>query len=241
MPALRTTAAPDRRVHVTDPFDWNRAGGTDYWLVFGTEALTSAAGRLLSDQGWTGVVATFTETAGSAADFISTSDRGAPAHLLTNGSGDILQSPAVFGDYGHAQIAAAILGYQPTRLVCEFYAAMTVHTANETRSGWGLIVAGGAAGTDADRLAWISTDATNFNISSSADSDAGALDDALWTMFKIVVSNAVAAGTDMVEWFINGTSQGTMDLLTDVFPCSFGMAALTTNRPGLAMVHVYYE
>lgn len=228
------------RLHVTKPEDWNRSGGTDYWAFFGLEATVAAAGSsaLLSDSGW--ITTSLAETAGTGADFLATGDRTAPAHILTDASGDLLQSPPVFGDYGHGQIAASILGYSPTQLVAEFYAAMTVHSADETRSGWGFVEAGGTAGTDADAMAWIRTDGTNFICRSAADADTGATDDASWHTFKIVLSNTTAAGTDMVEWFIDGTSQGTLDLQTDLFPVSFGMHALTTNRPALAWVHIYY-
>lgn len=236
-----TRAARYNRVHVTLPEEWNRAGGTDYWAFFGPESTTAAAGSsaLITDSGW--IVTSLAETAGAGADFLATGDRTAPAHILTDAATDALQSPSIFGDYGHAQMAAAILGYQPTRLVCEFYGAMTVHSANETISGWGFLEAGGAGANAADHMAFIFTDGTNFTIRSAADSDAGAADDALWHTFKIVMSNTVAAGTDMVEWFIDGTSQGTMDLQTDLFPVSFSMYATTTNRPGLAWVHVFYE
>ena len=227
------------RVHVTDPFDWNRAGGSDFWAVFGPESITSATARLLSDQGW--VTTSLAETAGTGADFLSSSDKAAPAHVLTDASGDLLQSPAVFGDYGHGLIAAKILGYQPATLNFEFYAALTVHSANEPRSGFGVVEAGGTAGVDNDAMAWIHANAANFTIRSAADSDVGALLDTAWHKFKIVFKNKVAAGTDMVEWFIDDVSQGTMDLQTDLFPVSIGMHALTTNRPALAWVHVWYE
>jgi hypothetical protein len=229
------------RVHITLPEDWNRATGTDYWAHFGPETLAAAAGSsaLLSDSGWT-LTALGVETAGSGGDFLSSSDPGVPPHVLTDLTGDILQSPAVFGTYSHMLGAADILGYTPTKLAFEWYGAMTVHTANEPRSAWGLVQAGGAIGTDANRLAVVSTDGTNFTAFSSGDSDAGALDDAAWHRFKVVLDSSVAAGTNMVEWFIDGTSQGTLDLLTDVFPCSFGMAALTVNRPALAWVHGWY-
>lgn len=241
MDTPQVSYAPYRRVHVRLPEEWNRAGGTDFWAFFGPEALTAAAASsaLLSDSGW--LLTSLAETAGSGADFLATGDRTAPAHILTNADLDALQSPAIFGDYGHAQIAASILGYQPTKLVCEFYGAMTVHSADEAISGWGFLEAGGAGANTADHMAFIRTDGTNFIIKSAADSDAGAADDALWHVFRIEFSNSVAAGTDMVTWYIDGTSQGTMDLQVDLFPVSFSMYASTTNRPGLSWVHIWYE
>lgn len=231
-----------KRVHIYSPEAWNRAPATDYWAFFGLESTVAAAASsaLLSDSGW--VTTSLAETAGDGADLLATGDRANPAHILTNAGNDLLQSPPVFGDYGHAQMAASILGYQPTKLIAEFYGAMTVHSADEqTTTGWGFVEGGGTAGTANDRAAWISTDGANFIASTPADSDAGAADDANWHVFRIEMSNSVAAGTNMVTWYIDGTSQGTFDLQTDEFPVSFGMFASTTNRPALSWVHVWYE
>lgn len=225
------------RVHISNPVAWSSGAGTDFWANFGPESTTAdTAGTLLSDFGWT--TTSLAETAGTGADFLSSSDNTAPAHILTNAASDLLQSPSIFGDYGHGQMAAQILGYSPTQLVCEWYGAMTVHTADEsTVTGWGLVEAGGTAGTANDRMAWIGTDGTNFIASSAADSDTGATDDALWHTFRIVVAEGT---TDAIEWFIDGTSQGTFNLQTDLFPVSFGMFSSTTNRPALSWVHIYY-
>jgi hypothetical protein len=225
----------DKRVHVLRPHEWATAAGTDYWAVFGGEAI-APTGAVLADFKW--VTTSLAEADGSGADFLSSSDAATPPRLLTNASGDLLQSPAVFGDYFHGEQAARFLGYSPTQLSCEFVAAMTVHSANENRSGWGLTEDSGIAGVANDELAWIYTDGSNFTIRSDADSDAGAADDANYHLFKIVLSQGT---TDAVEWFIDGTSQGTMDLKTDEFPVSFGMHALTTNRPALSWVHIWYH
>jgi hypothetical protein len=235
----REALKADRRVHVSDPFDWNRVLGTDYHAQFGPESITSATGRLLSDQGW--VTTSLVETAGTGQDFLSESDRAAPPHILTDASGDLIQSPAVFGGAEHRRFFERQMGYAPTKLVVEFTGAMTVHSADETRSGWGVVEAGGTIGVDNDALAYIRTDGTNFICRSAGDADTGAADDAAWHRFRIEFSNNVAAGTNMVEWFIDGVSQGTLDLQTDLFPCSFGMHALTTNRPALANVDIWYE
>lgn len=229
------------RVHVLTPEEWNRAGGTDFWAVFGPEAITAAAGSsaLITDSGWTAT--SLVETAGTGADFLATADRSKPAHILTDAASDLLQSPSIFGDYMHAQVAASILGYQPTKMACEFGFAMTVNSANETTSGIGLVEAGGTAGTAADDLAWLVSDGTNFKLrSGAATSAAGALIDTNWHVAKIVLDNSVAAGTAMVSWYLDGALQGTLDLETDLFPCSFGMFAGVTNRPALSFAHIWY-
>ena len=223
-----------RRVHVTDPFDWNRSGGTDYWAVFGPESITSATGRLLSDQGW--LITSVLEVAGTGTDFIATGDRANPAHGYLDAASDILQSPSIFGDYGHAQIAANILGYQPTKLVMECYAAFNAN-ANEV-SGFGFTKAGGSPLTAVDNYAMISSDGTNFRVRSAAGSDLGAAVDTLWHVWKI------AADATNFEWFIDGTSQGTLtNSETDVLPVSFaaGVVVAGTAFQRIAWAHVWYE
>ncbi|KKK63454.1 hypothetical protein LCGC14_2994100, partial [marine sediment metagenome] len=44
-------------------------------------------------------------------DFLSSSDIGVPDHVLTNASGDLLQSPAIFGGYAHSRAAESMLGF----------------------------------------------------------------------------------------------------------------------------------
>jgi hypothetical protein len=236
---------PSNRVHVTAPELWNRAGGTDFWAVFGPESTVAAAGSsaLLTDSGWT--ITSMVETAGTGADFIATADRTAPAHVLTDGGSDLVQSPAIFGDYMHAQVAAEILGYQPTLLIARFGFNFTVGTANETATNIGFIEAGGSPITaaGADTLAAFFSDGTNFKIHSGASaSAAGPLVGAAWRVGQITLSNSVAAGTAMVTSSIDGVALPAIDLETDLFPVSFGMGivAAGTNRIGLSYVHIWY-
>ncbi|KKL90276.1 hypothetical protein LCGC14_1906280 [marine sediment metagenome] len=230
---------PSNRLHVMDARSWSTQMGTDYWAQFGIRStIAPTGGGILSELGWT--TTSLIETAMTGAgDFLSTSDFSVPAHILTDASGDLLESPSVFGDGSQAEAVAQILGHSPTTLSCEWYGSFTVVTGTSNRSGFGLVQDGGAAGTAADQLAWIYTDGTNFTIRSSGDSDAGALDDTDWHTWRIIVSTGSA--TDAVEWFIDGTSQGTMDRITDQWPVSWGMHALTTNRPAVAWLHIWYE
>ena len=239
MEQIITRGTPPPRVHVRLPEEWNRSGGTDYWAVFGLESTVAAAASsaLLSDSGW--ITTSLVETAGSAGDFLSSSDPGVPPHLLTDATGDLIQSPPMFGDYANSLIAANILGYTPTKLIVEFYAAFTVASANE-HSVIGLVEAGGSVATGADSMLHVKSNGTNFLLAGAVDSDTGALVDTAWHTWKIVVTNTGSI-TDAAEWFIDGTSQGTMDIQADLWPCSFGMHALTTNRPALAWAHIWYE
>ena len=227
------------RVHVIDPRLWSRALGTDYWAAFGETSIDAdTGGSKLDDFGWTTTSLVETAATGTG-DFLSSSDIGVPDHVLTNASGDLLQSPAIFGGYNHGRAVESMLGYAPTQMTMECFASFTVVTGTSNRSGFGLVEDAGTAGTAADELAWIYTDGTNFTIRSDADSDAGAADDVDWHLWKITVK--IGFATDAVEWFIDGTSQGTMDRKTDEWPVSFGMYAHTTNRPGLAWLHLSYS
>jgi hypothetical protein len=212
--------------------------------VFGPEAIVAAVGSsaLLTDSGWT--ITSMVDTAGTGADLLATGDRTAPAHALTDAASDLIQSPSIFGDYLHGQIAAKILGYTPTKLCAEFGFNFTVGTANETASAIGFVEAGGSIVTANDALATIFSDGTNFKVrSGSAVTAAGPVVGAAWRIGKITLDSSVAAGTAMVTTTIDGVALPTLNLETDLFPVSFGMGivAAGTNRIGLAWVHVWYE
>ena len=227
------------RVHVTDPRLWSRALGTEYWAKFGKGATTGdTSGVVLTDYGWTATSLIETSATGGG-DFLSSSDIGVEDHVRCDASGDLLQSPSIFGGYGHGRAVESMLGYAPTQMTMECLGAFLAVTGTSNRSGFGLTEDGGIAGVANDALAWIYTDGTNFTIRSDADSDAGAADDTDWHHWKITVK--IGSATDAVEWFIDGTSQGTIDRKTDEWPVSFGMHALTTNRPALAWVHLSYS
>jgi len=219
---------------------WQSEPGTDFWLFAGNADPLTASGATnlsgLDSFGWT--TTTLSLTAATGGDFLSSATVGTPASISLGADTDLLQSPLIFGDYSHGLLAGQILGHYPTRLIIEVYAAFLTHSANETRSGFGLTEAGGTSGTANDAMAWIHTDGTNFTIRSGADSDVGALDDALYHLFRIVVKPGT---TDAIEWFIDGVSQGTMDNQAALWPCSFGAYTSTTNRLALCWAHLWYE
>jgi hypothetical protein len=221
-----------KRVHVP-AHGWGHTPGTDFWFIPEGEQLTS--GELLSDRGWT--VTSVSLVAGTGADFISSSDVGVPGHVLTNSGSDLIQSPAVFGDYYHAYQAGKFLGSTPSQLNVEFAAAFSVQSANESNTGFGLLEAGGAITTVDSHMAIIHTNGSNFALRSGADSDTGASDDSDWHLWRITVTSS------NIEWFIDGTSQGTIDLQTDLWPVSFsaGVQGGGTNRVLLGQVHIWYS
>lgn len=235
-------AAAPPRVHITDPYQWATNIGTDYWLHGGaTNATILAAGtpyQGLPDYGWTVTATVY--TAGSAADFGSSSDVGVPPHFILADASDLLASPAIFGTYPHMQGAARILGYHPTKLNLEVWAAFLTASADEPSSAFGFVEDGGSIITAAaaDQMAAISSNGTTFEINSGAASDAGAAVDNAWHLWKIT-----ATFGSTFEWFIDGTSQGTLAIQADEWPVSFeaGVVAAGTNDIGIHQVHIWYE
>ena len=231
------------RVHVKGPM-WQNEPGTDFWMTPGPTAAEAAAATTIEqlvEGGWTATALDAIE--GSAADFMASADKGVPNHLKTDTTADLLESPALFGSYEHAWQAMRCAGLNsiPKKLVCEFWGAMSVHTTDEPLRGWGLIEDGGGVATEADQLAFISSDSTNFQLAADggggALTDAGAADDADWHLFTI----EVALAPDLAYWYIDGVLQGSVAVTEDEWPAKFGFHALTTNRPLLGTVHIYYS
>jgi hypothetical protein len=230
--------AHNLRVHVPATL-WQSEAATDFWvLALSADPVTASGATNLSgldSYGW--VTNNLSIIAADGGTFLDPTDVATTA-IDFGATGDRLQSPYMFGDYSHGLLAGQILGHLPTRLIVEVYAAFTTHSSDENRTGFGLVKATGSGATAADQVAWIYTDNTNFQLRSSADSDAGDTDDGDFHQFRIVVSKGT---TDAVEWFIDGTSQGTMDLEIDKCPWAFACHTLTNNRISLAWAHLWYE
>lgn len=233
---MKIISSKPNRVYVTNPLYWATAGGTDFLLTPSTTvsqvAATTVNGALV-DEGW--VLNSVSYATPTGADFMTSADKGTPNSFLFNASGDILRSPIIFGDWAHAYQASAILGYFPTSLNVEVVAAFTTNSADEGQTAFGLLEDGGTASVANDHLAAITTDAVTFILRSGAASDAGAAVDAAFHVFKIKLTSAG------VQWFIDGTSQGSIALEADEFPVSFFAHTLTTNRISLGPTHIWYE
>lgn len=237
------------RVHVRSGIEWGTEFGTDYWLQMNPgqdifAGATTATKDELAEAGWTAT--SLVNTVGSGADFASSSDKGTPSHALTNASGDLLNSPAIFGDYAHMHAAMRIMGRQslPDLLIAEFWGAMTVHSADEPRSGWGFVEDGGSAATEADQIAFISSDGTNFQVGANAGTPVDlTTDDASWHLFRIELdrhSSKVSVAIDGT-YYLTKDSTTTLSITGDEFPVKFGFHALTTNRPALGLTHIWYD
>ena len=151
---------------------------------------------------------------------------------------DNLVSPFIFGDYAHALLVGQILGRLPTSLNMECYARFAANN-DEEETGFGFVEAGAARPfVKAGLMALITSDGTNFSLESGAAADAGSTDDTAAHQFKIRCRGTTA------EWFIDGTSQGTIALQDDLWPVAWGAstkASTGANDPVINWVHIWYE
>lgn len=229
---MKLTRAANNRVHIYNPTDWGSSVGTDYWFYAGNVDGAAAAAATdpsgLSGYGWTTTSVVHTNTV--TGDFGSLTDV-TPVNYGANASGDLTRSPLIFGDGAHFQAVGKMLGYTPTRLNAEFYANFATATADEAATNIGFH--NGSAG-----VAVIYSDSANFALTKDGGTteDVGAEVDNAWHLWKIT---ATVGGT--YEWFIDGTSQGTLALLADAWPAGFGWVASTTNRINLNFAHVWYD
>jgi len=216
--------------------------GTDFWLLGGGADHVTASGATnlsgLDSFGWT--TTALSATTGSAADFLSSSDKGVHTGISIGAASDRLQSPVIFGDYAHGLQAAQFLGYYPTQLNLEVYATFTViNTASDT-TGFGFVEDGGSAIVGNDQIAYITSDGTNFLLRNDTVSDTSiAVADTNAHLFRIKIT---AGGS--IEWFIDDVSQGTIALKADEWPASFGAGALATTGANffhLHHAHIWYE
>jgi hypothetical protein len=195
--------------------------------------MLAGGGLDLANYGWISTGGTY--AAPSGADFLSSSDKGTVGGFYMDTAADTVASPSMFGDYGHLSMVEDILGYTPTSLSAEFYMRL-VNNNDEQATGVGFWAAGStSAFAKADAVAVVADGGTNFELHSSAAEDAGSADDTNPHLFKITIASSV-------QWWIDGTSQGTVALVTDKFPAIFGMntQAAGANDPVTSWCHVWY-
>lgn len=227
------------RVHALHPQDWAALPATDYWANWGDiKQIPADAIGDLDLYGW--ITTGFSHTVGSGADFMSSSDVGTTGGLNFDTHSDVILSPYIFGDYAHALLVGQILGYMPTSLNMECYARFAAN-ADEAASGFGFLEAGSSPGppADADLMAFISTDGTNFQLGGTGGTelDTGAVDDTAAHQWKIQCKGTTA------EWWIDGTSQGSISLQNDLWPVCWaaGTELNGTCDPVVSWVHLWYE
>lgn len=262
---LKNFYLPLVRKHVLKGRDWGATAGTDYWLnhqptddIYGAESATDPSEAfVLPVYGW--IATALTNTAGAGADaggglftpgvddptHGSFGDPASPNHVLTDASGDLLGSPAIFGDAYHRWQAMRLLGKStlPRFLIAEFAAAFTVASASELTTAIGFFEDDATISTEADQYAVIQSDGTNFRLRGNAAAMAtGPAIATTWALWKIVLEFQGATGPNCYAYRNGVIFSRTAGVgAQDEFPLRFGLHTLTTNRIGLGPLHVYYD
>lgn len=172
---ITSGATPPGRVHVTNPRDWGMSAGTDYWASFGDLTLAPALAQDLVNYGWL-EAGTWAQLAGSAAGLNDSADAGTTGGANFPAADDSIVSPFIFGDYSHALLAGAFLGYTPTTLNMECYARFAAENDEES-SGFGFVEAGATTTfIKGDLMALVTTDGTDFSLENGTAAAAGSTD-----------------------------------------------------------------
>lgn len=228
--------------------DWNRVIALEYWLQPALAAMgigTFSSGLFaVASNGWVNT-GTIIGVAGSGADFpLATeytydlaSDKGTHAHFAIDTAGDLLNSPALFGDPTHMAAVAELAGMDrlPDFVILDTWSTFAVVSNNETASGLGFVEAGGAASVANDHLACFFSDGTNFKLRSGAATSAALMTaDTNPHRFRVVLNRL----TQLAEAYIDDMASqlGSIALEKDLFPCSFGGGVLAST--GANFIHI---
>ena len=241
--AMTASGRPLGRLHVSGQ-EWGNVPATDYWLSgdIAGQLNSTTAGLPLVDFGWTNT--SMTTQAPSGADFASKADVGTPGAIITNAAADLLQSPAIFGDFMHLEAARYFLGQFPLYMHLEAYLRFATASNNEATTNIGFVEDGGSIIVNADLVAAMQSDGTNFKLSTGGDSDAGAVVQTTPLGLRIRIAPGT---TNKVQWWLRPdltagfVSQGTSDLTADEFPASFGVGQGTSNVIHLHFAHIFYS
>jgi len=214
--------------------DW--AGGAGFVFLFDCvgddhpdmPTATSNIGGL-TGWGWaqSGVI---NDTPNTGDLFVATSDIG------PNGSAGMV-SPRIFGGADHRAMAAKFLSVTPTKLVLEFYGRWAAAASNNETTSWICGFTRTTSDTDASAAGsagCITSNGTNFVLTSDNGSDVGAALDTNHHWFRIEI------GAATTEWFIDDVSQGTIATETGIFPVAVSIRRSTGNQPRLSQGRVYY-
>lgn len=238
--------------------DWIRTPAIEYWLhpglvSQGVGAFSSGV-MGVSNNGWVNT-GTILGVAGSAADFPAAAhntfrvsqasgDLGTPNHFAIDTAGDLLNSPAMFGDPTHMAVVSELVGMKdlPNRLIFDSWSSFSVFNTESDTSGFGFVEDGGAASVANDQLACFVTDGTNFILrSGAATSSSLGTADAATHRFRVVIDRLqqlAIAYIDNME-----TALGSIAITADELPCSFGagiLAATGANFIRLGSTRIRY-
>lgn len=227
------------RKHVRNPYNWGHEVGTDFWLQANANgSLGASTTFLISDAGWTAT--SLAMASGSGADFMVSTDVGTPGQYTQNAQNDLLQSPAIFGDYSHARQAMLLLGKKtlPRYLIMDALARFSVVANAETTTALGFVEDGGSIVTANDAMACVVSDGTSFDIRSGAATGTGVVAaDTSVHRFRIVCDKANA----LAYLYVDGTASGSVAIQDDEWPVSFGAGSGgASNLVQLNQAHIFY-
>lgn len=227
------------RQHVRNPYNWGHEVGTDFWLHANANgSLGASTTWLISDAGWTAT--SLAMASGSGADFMTASDVGTPGQYTQNAQNDLLQSPAIFGDYAHARAAMLLLGKKtlPRYLIMDALARFSVVANAETTTALGFVEDGGSIVTANDAMAVVVSDGTSFDIRSGAATGTGVVAaDTAVHRFRIVCDRT----NSLAYLYVDGTASGSVAIQADEWPASFGAGSGGANNlVQLNQAHIFY-
>lgn len=226
------------------PTQWNRTVALEYWLQPSLAAMgvgTFSDGLFaVTSNGWVNT-GTVLGVAGTGADFPlaahntyavsqASGDLGTPAHFAIDTAGDLLNSPALFGDPTHMAIAAELAGMNdlPTRIIYDSWTRFAVVITTSDTSGHGFVEAGGAASVANDAFAIFYSDGTNFLLRSAAATSAALMAaDTNPHRFRIVIDRI----NQLIYAYIDNmaTALGSIALQNDLSPVSVGAGSLAST------------
>ncbi len=226
---------------VKEAQNWTRQIGLEYWMqpALASMGVGTFSGGLLAAtaNGWVNT-GTIIGVANSGADFVSKADQGAGVTAFAiDTAGDKLQSPDMFGDWGHAAAVAALCGMEgqnggqsdlPTKLIFDSWSNFQVVATASDTSGLGFGENGGSVAVAADALAMIVSDGTSFKLrSGAATSSALMTADTNPHRFRIVLDYIAQLAYAYIDNI--STALGSIALETDLFPCNVGAGCLAST------------
>ncbi len=226
---------------------WNRTPALEYWMVPSLAAMgigTFSDGLMaVASNGWVNT-GTVVGVAGTGADFPAAaeqyyystvtaemaSDYGTPAHFALDTSGDLLNSPALFGDPTHMAMASELAGMRalPNRIIMDTWSRFAVVITTSDTSGFGFVEAAGAASVANDAMGIIYSDGTNFLLRSAAATSAALMAaDTTAHRFRLVIDRV----NQLIYAYIDNmaTSKGSIAIQADLFPVSVGAGCLAST------------
>lgn len=215
--------------------DWATGFGSEFLCDFYATVFSSAA-----PTGWisNGIAI---NASGRTGDLNTSADLD-PTYIRLDTAGDYLLSPPRFGGSDHFRAAELLLGSAPTKLCAEFTVRFPSGAGNyNAGDGVGFWKSSGAPGVS-DAMAVVRVDGSgNWQLyqGNDAATDAGSAAGTGFTRIRIDV------GSSTTEWFIDGTSQGTITTATDGWPARWGGALIAPGAAGdidlVSHVRIWYE